>query len=456
MSHLFFRGQTQRLPTLLLGLLLCGGCRSYAPAPIHWSREAAEWSASAPPRAPLTLAEARQIALILNPEINALRLKRLSSEKQAQAAGWWEDPALGLDASRVLRGGPHPWILGSGLSFTLPLTGVPGLEKRAALAYAQADALAVTAAERELIAEVDRLWLGCRTDSRCAVAQQDYAARLQSREQTARALIAAGELPRAEGDRIAQERIRLELECACCGTETIARRQALLRRLGLHPSAPLELAEESGAASSDNRASPSGPLPGSDLDLVRHPRVREALARFAAGEEALRAEIRKQFPDLETGPLFGHEEGTGRLGASLGFTLPLWNRNRKGVASAEGTRDAARLEARNVWRGLVAEWHEARRLLQTAEAKEQRIRETQLPEAQRAAEQTERLFRQGEADVLALLAADETLYNAQEALIEAQRTLGEARIRLDLLRIPNEEPAPACRAASGAKRIRRQ
>jgi outer membrane protein, heavy metal efflux system len=244
------------------------------------------------------------------------------------------------------------------------------------------------------------------------------------------ALIAMGELPKAEGDRIAQELIRLDLDCACCGAETVARKQAFLRLLGLYPSAPLVLAEEKGVPTG------FGEPPASDLDLVRHPRVQEKLARFEASEEELRAALRKQYPDLVLGPLYENEEGGGRLGASLGLNLPLWNRNRKGIAEAEGGRAAARLAAAHEWRGLVAEWREAQRLLEVAQAKEQRIRETLLPEAQRAAERTERLFKQGEADVLAILAADAAVYSVQEGLLEATRSLSEARIRLNLLQIP--------------------
>ena len=414
------------------------GCRSYEAAPIDWTREASDWSRSSTNRVSLTRAEARACALVLNPAINALRLKHLSSQRHAQAAGWWEDPAFNVDALRVLRGGPHPWIVGSGLSFTLPLNGVPGLEKRAAQAYGQADALAVTVAERELLAEVDRRWTACQTDQRCAAAQQVYKKRLQDRERSVQALIATGELPKAEGDRIAQERIKLDLDCACCGAETVARRQAFLRLLGLHPSAPLEPVEEEGTPTG------FGEPPASDLDLVRHPRVQERLARFEASEEALRAALRKQYPDLVLGPLYENEEGGGRLGASLGLNLPLWNRNRKGIAEAEGGRAAARLAAVDEWRGLVAEWHEAQRLLEVAEAKEQRIRETLLPEAQRAAERTERLFKQGEADVLAILAADAAVYSVQEGLLEATRSLGDARVRLNVLQIP---PSPVSNIA---------
>ncbi|MDD4101419.1 MAG: TolC family protein [Kiritimatiellae bacterium] len=430
----------------LIPALMLTGCRSYQAAQLDWAQERSDWADTSAANVPMTLAEARQCALILNPEINALRLRLLASRRFARAAGWWDDPALDIDALRILRGGPHPWLGGAGLTFTLPLTGVPGLERQVAQAYSRADALSVIVAERELLAEVERLWNACLTDRRCAAAQNDYKARLLDREPQVSALIAAGELPASEGDRLAQELIKLDLACACCGAETVTRQQALRRLLGLHPSTPIDLAADpvrddtAMPTETDAQNSASGMLPESELELVRHPRVQEKLARLAAGEAELLAEIRKQYPDISLGPKFGHEEGGGRLGVSLGLSLPLWNRNRKGIATAEGGRDAARLAALNEWRSLVAEWHDARRLLQIAEAKERGIREQQLPAALAAAERTELLFRQGEADVTAALAADEQVYMAQEALIEARRVSGEARVSLYKTLVPPLDP----------------
>ena len=47
-----------------------------------------------------------------------------------------------------------------------------------------------------------------------------------------------------------------------------------------------------------------------------------------------------------------------------GVTLPLWNRNRKGIAEAEGARDEARQEAVRIWREVVLEAAAAWRTLE--------------------------------------------------------------------------------------------
>jgi hypothetical protein len=415
---------------LFLGAAVAAGCRSVAPAPIDWPREAAAWSAAVTNRVTLTAASARDLARVLNPEINALRLSRQNADREALAAGWWEDPAFDLESLRVLRGGPHPWILGAGLRFSLPLSGVPGLEKRAALAYARADALAVVAAERELLAEVERRWLACATDARCAAAQEAYLHASPS---------ASGRSPRwwppascrPTSANASRRNAGPETACPCfrprrsrAGTPCCAHSACIPTRRWSWMSRPSR--------------SPTHCPPRSAL----HPRPTStscataragAAGAFRRQRRALRAELRRQYPELELGPLAGHEEGGARAGLGVGFTLPLWNRNRRGVAEAESARDSTRFEAVTAWRALVAEWHEARAALLAAETLERRLREERLAAAQAAAARTRRLYAQGEAALTELIAAEAAVYAIHEAWIEAGRGLDEARIRLALL-----------------------
>lgn len=95
-------------------------------------------------------------------------------------------------------------------------------------------------------------------------------------------------------------------------------------------------------------------------DLTRHPRVLAVLAKHNGCESRLDAEIRRQYPELKVGPAYEREEGIDRLGIVAGLTLPLWNRNRKGIAEATGERHAARCEVINEWRSLVREYRKAR------------------------------------------------------------------------------------------------
>ena len=83
------------------------------------------------------------------------------------------------------------------------------------------------------------------------------------------------------------------------------------------------------------------------------------------------------------------------------MTLPLWNRNRKGIAEAEGARDAARLDAIEVWRDLVREAAAARAQLANL------LDHPPAPESDR--EQAEKLADAGELGPLDYLAVREEL-----------------------------------------------
>lgn len=403
------------------------GCRSYEPSPLDWPRESAVWQA-APTNSLLTLEEATRCALVLNPEINALRVKKLSAQREALASGWWNDPALELDGLRILKDVPDPWIVGSSLSFALPLNGVPGLEKRAAECYARADALAVTAAERELIRSVEEAGL-CLAHTEHVMEQLNvYLARLRARDAQVKKLAAAGEIGRGEAERYRLDMLRRETELARLRSVAASERLALLALVGLHPAAPVRFALEE----SVGHAEPQWPEDGA---LARHPRVLERLARVEASEEELHAEIRKQYPEVSLGPAFGNEEGDNRLGLTLGLSLPLWNRNRRGIARAESGREEAKQAALAEWRRLVGQRHTLARRYEDGKELERLIREARLPAARAAAERVELLFAKGEADTQAMAAADESVFEAEEELAEAHHTLDEIRIRAKVLAV---------------------
>ena len=85
------------------------------------------------------------------------------------------------------------------------------------------------------------------------------------------------------------------------------------------------------------------------------------------------------------------------------MTLPLWNRNRKGIAEAEGARDVARLDAIEVWRDLVREASAARAQLAKL------LDHPPAPGSER--EQAEKLADAGELGPLDYLAVREDLFD---------------------------------------------
>jgi cobalt-zinc-cadmium efflux system outer membrane protein len=63
-------------------------------------------------------------------------------------------------------------------------------------------------------------------------------------------------------------------------------------------------------------------------------------AALAAGYAAERAHLEPR-PDIAVGPMIGTDTGATFAGAAVALRLPLWNRNRGGVAAAAAGRDEA-------------------------------------------------------------------------------------------------------------------
>ena len=415
----------------VLGALLFAGCRSYEARPIDWQAESDAWKGVTNAVRIASCEDAALIARIGNPEVNELRLKCANTARVARETGWWDDPEFEMDLNRIVQSSQHPFLMGSSLTFAIPLSGAPKLDERAAEGYAEADAEAVRAAEVNLAADAGVAY------HRVASAQQREAAlraftedaRMARARETAARLAESGELKTADVSAVRRRQHDRLHSLREAERETDEARAELRRILGLAPGVTLTVLSEDAADDAEVAEAASAAtnaLPA--LALVRHPRVHERLIRLGASETALEAEIRRQYPDLKIGPGFSHEEGQGRVGVVLGTTVPLWNRNRKAIAEAEGTRDEARLTAIQTWRALAQE----------AAAAQTRLRRMldHPPAELQSAEEVEKLAEAGELDTLGYLSVREELLDAQLAELDWTRGLRQAVEEMKRYRVP--------------------
>ena len=341
-------------PLAAFAATFAAGCRSYEPNPIDWEIEA---------RCGVTnvirissAEDAATLALVGNRELNAMRLKAAGSAKVAKESGWWEDPELDFDLMRIVNPSDHPFLGGASLAFSVPLSGALALDEKAAAAYAAADAADIRAAESDIAAEARQGAIrlnALRKRGRMLAAWRDDAKAERARANVEH-LHDAGEVATSDLARLHRRMHALRHEIMENAKETTTAEIAFLRLLGLRPGCRIELTLPV-AADITKPSAQDDPL-----RLVEHPKVQAALVRLGGAEHALHAEIRRQYPDLKLGPAYSNEEGLDRFGIVAGVTLPLWNRNRKGIAEAEGVRDEARLSAIDVWRSLVCDAAEAR------------------------------------------------------------------------------------------------
>ena len=140
--------------TLVLALSVwSAGCQAYAPFPLNDDAHQEEWASRTagservkdfaahlatlnPGRnVPfdlsdhLSLSEAESVALVFNPGLKTARLKAKVPLMGAKEAGRWDDPELDIDLLRIMENVKDPWIIGSSLSFTIPISGRLALYK---------------------------------------------------------------------------------------------------------------------------------------------------------------------------------------------------------------------------------------------------------------------------------------------------------------------------------------
>ena len=388
--------------------LLLAGCAAYEPAPVDWAKESAALAA-APRKIELSVDDVRVRTVAFSPALNALRQTHAASKAKAAASGWWEDPALNADFLRILSAPENPLVYGGSLAFTIPLSGIPALEKRAAEAYAEADRWVLVAAERDAAGEAAVEAVTARETAAFARTLErtldgtNYVAALD----VARRLADVGELPRADYEQLVADAREWRRTAFELGHERATAEAALREKMMLSPTCEITWTDAGREAQMPTNVFAA-------LDFTNAPSVRAAVARLDGGELELDREIRRQYPELSFGPAYTREDGYNRLGITGGLTLPLWNRNRVGIATATGTRDAARLAAVTAWQNDVRRWHDLK-----LEQERLHVRGVASPADVANAE---RLYAIGELDAAGYVGV------VHRALTEAQTSL---RLRID-------------------------
>lgn len=138
--------------TIFVSLAALTGCQFYQASPLDASGHAGAWRERGPsdekvrdfarriettaprsvtfnPKDGLTLGEGEVVALVYNPDLRVARLKAGVAQATAEHAGRWDDPELSIDVLKVTESVPHPWVVGSALSLTIPISGRLAVEK---------------------------------------------------------------------------------------------------------------------------------------------------------------------------------------------------------------------------------------------------------------------------------------------------------------------------------------
>lgn len=433
------------IPTLVFTTLLAG-CATYAPSPLPdnpaslASPVAAvlEPAASAIERpwlrpapidlsAPLTPEAIAALAVVNNPDLKALRDRAGVANAQAFAAGLLPDPSFSIGADKVLSGPDTMLGIASSLGFDINALRTRAVTRQQAKAEARKVRLDLAWSEWQTSGQA-RLQ-GARIASLERQLAIDRASRDSTQAMLDRMLRAAGRGDiggeQVQGARLAAfdaaERLRNDEK------ELSGARFELAKLIGFPPDRTLRL------------ASPQLPSPPPNPSLLfalaqQHRTDLQALrAGYAAQEAAVHKAVLDQFPTLDlTVNASRDTAGNVTLGPSVSFTLPLWNRNRGGIAVERATRAALKAE------------YEARLFQTRAEiaagaggitlARRQRDAVlASLPAVRRFAEASMRAAERGDLSLATAATAEQALRDKELQLAQAERDIAEQTIALELL-----------------------
>ncbi len=347
------------------------------------------------------------------------------------AAGAWPDPTLELGPQLGFGDevSGQRWTPFASLSIEIPLGGRLGAS--AALARAEAEAARIEALcavrEQYLALRDDYLQLGV------AAARRGQQAELVETAGRARQLaeraVEAGIATALDVAALELEQLRAEADQLESEEHRAAVAERLATRVGVPPSAVLDSAVD------------TPPL----ADAIPDPAVLRALwqrhspalvrlrAAFAVAERTLRLEVERQYPDLVLGPSFSDEPGEDKQVVSLGFgvRLPLFARNRRGIAEARAAREALRTRYTAALAVGDAELAAARRALAAALQRARLFAERLAPRAEANVATARRAVEAGVGDARRLLEVERSARLVRLAQLETDAAVAAAWARLE-------------------------
>jgi len=367
------------------------------------------------------------LAVLENPDLKAQRAKTGVTDAQAFAARLLPDPQIQANYDKLLSG-PDPLnAFGGQLALDINMLRTARVARESGEATKRQVRLDLAWAEWQTAGEA-RLQ-GVRIlslEQQLAVAREGAVAARRLFDATLHAA-GRGDLAGSETDTRRQGLMDAEAKVRAIEDDLATARGELNKLLGLPPEILIRIAPP-----------PPPPVPPASSVLVAQAFSRRLdLQALRAGYDAAEADVHKavldQFPALSL-TLAGARDTSGNytLGPAVGFTLPLWNRNRGGIAIATATREQLHTEYEARLFQTRAEIHAAAVSLATARSQEAGLR-AQLPALEHYAEATSRAARRGDLAPVTADTALQALRDRRLTLLQLEQRIAEQTIALELL-----------------------
>lgn len=438
-----------------LSVLVTSGCQSYSPAPVDLTAHARDFAERIPDPSiirsfaetlrihdpavrdfdagdGIDLGEARYVALLFNPALRTARLNAGVARASAAEAGRWEDPVISASVGYIMEQAvQYPWLAGGALSFTLPITGRPHLEKalaegRHGLALAEA-----RLAEADVLNRLDLAWVRWSAAKLSVALLSELVTKLSELEQAASRLAAAQTLTQIELRTFKLARVARQAELVTVKNALATLELDIKELLGMPPERPLLLVPTmllvERVGEKDRRR---------DL-LLESPRVTLAQRSYEVAERQLALAIRKQWPELTLQPGWQEEDAQPRPGIGFSLPLPLWNANAREIAETRASREAAAAALRGVLEVVTQTLARAEGRRAAAVEQRQLIEEELLPLAALQVRDARLLADLGQLDTLLILDAVTRAYDAQLAAVTTAVAEADATVEINSLFWPS-------------------
>lgn len=430
----------------LMAASMLAGCTSYAPKPLAapsdvlaapdpaiLSVEAAKIDRPyLTPQpidlsAPLTPNALAVIAVLENPDLRALRTKTGVTDAQAFSARLLPDPSFQGSFDKLLSGPDEFNGFGGQIGFDLN-----------ALRTARVTRQSGEAAKRQV--RLDLAWAEWQTAGQARLqgvrvlaltAQREVArtsaASAQKLFDAAQRAAGRGDLAAGELDARRQALLDASSKARTAENDLATARADLNKQLGLPPEVVLRL-----AAPDASPEPPSAPVLTAQA-MERRLDLQALRAGYGVAEADLHKAVLDQFPNLSLTMVYARDTANNRtLGPQIGFNLPLWNRNRGGIAIARATREQLRAEYDARLFQTRAEIEAAVAGLTTLRRQQAEL-SGQLPAIEQYAAATERAATRGDLSRATADTALQALRDRKLALLQLGQQIAEQTIALELL-----------------------
>ena len=409
---------------------------------IRWTAAAgllilAGWPApAAVAQTALTLDALERMALAGHPAVARAAAAVAAADARTKQAGRWPNPMIGYTAEEVSGGPTIRWgEHGVFVEQVFPISGRLGADRAVRAREADEARAAEDVERRRVLSTVRLLYREALLAARRVSIREDLAAHGEEAAATARQLANIGAVDRP--DVLAAEIDALAARTAVDAARHEARR--IRRRLA---QAVGDTSVESAPLAGDPDAAPGPVDRAAALAALRRdsPDARAAEARVVRAEAALARAKKEPRPDLvvRAGPRYNRElldPGPAPVGweafADVGVTVPLWDRNRAGVAAAEADVARARAGAAQVELDLRSRLTDLFRRHAAAADRLRTYRDEIAPRAEEAHRLVRDRYDERAAEYADVLAARRRALAVREESLDALQRLWRAALLID-------------------------